>query len=55
MSTLRTQMTHDMLVRGLAEQTQKSYIRAVTGLAQFAHRRPDQLSDRDVQRYLWCI
>jgi hypothetical protein len=25
MSTLRTQMTHDMLVRGLAEQTQKSY------------------------------
>lgn len=52
MSTLRTQMTHDMLVRGLAEQTQKSYIRAVTGLAQFTDRRPDQLSDRDVQRYL---
>ena len=33
MSTLRTQMTHDMLVRGLAKQTQKSYLRAVTGLA----------------------
>ena len=32
MGTLRTQMTHDMLVRGLAEQTQKSYLRAVTGL-----------------------
>jgi hypothetical protein len=52
MSTLRTQMTHDMLVRGLAEQTQKSYLRAVTGLAQLTDRRPDQLSDRDVQRYL---
>jgi integrase/recombinase XerD len=52
MGTLRTQMTHDMLVRGLAEQTQKSYLRAVTGLAQFTDRRPDQLSDRDVQRYL---
>ena len=52
MSTLRTQMTHDMLVRGFAEQTQKSSIRAVTGLAQFTDRRPDQLSDRDVQRYL---
>ena len=51
-STLRTQMTHDMLVRGLAAQTQKSYLRAVTGLAQFTDRRPDQLSDRDVQRYL---
>ena len=32
--------------------TQKSYLRAVTDLAQFAHRRPDQLSDRDVQRYM---
>jgi integrase/recombinase XerD len=52
MSTLRTQMTHDMLVRGLAEQAQKSYIRVVTGLAQFTDCRPDQLSDRDVQRYL---
>ena len=30
----------------------KSYLRAVTDLAQFAHRRPDQLSDRDVQRYM---
>ena len=52
MSALRTQMTHDMLVRGLAEQTQKSYLRAVTGLVQFTKRRPDRLSDRDVQRYL---
>jgi len=41
-----------MLVRGLAAATQKSYLHAVTDLAQFAHRRPDQLSDRDVQRYL---
>jgi len=45
-------MTHDLLVRGLAEQTQKAYLRAVTGLAQFTDRHPDQLSDRDVQRYL---
>lgn len=52
MGTLRTQMTHDMLVRGLAEQTQKSYLRAVTGLTQCTDRRPDQLSDRDVQRSL---
>ena len=45
-------MTHDMIVRGLTPGTQKSYLRAVTDLAQFAHRRPDQLSDRDVQRYM---
>jgi integrase/recombinase XerD len=52
MSTLRTQMPHDMLVRGLAEQTQKSSLRAVTGLAQFPDRRPEQLANRDVQRSL---
>jgi len=45
-------MTQDMLVRGLAEATQKSSLHAVTDLVQFAHRRPDQLSDRDVQRYV---
>jgi integrase/recombinase XerD len=52
MSPLRTQMTHDMIIRGLTQGTHKAYLRAVTELAQFAHRRPDQLSDRDVQRYL---
>lgn len=52
MSTLRTQMAHDMTVRGLAEKTQTSYLRAVRGLAQFYHCRPDQLSDREVQRYV---
>ena len=52
MSTLRTQMTHDMIVRGFTKATQKSYLHAVTDLAHFAHRRPDQLSDRDVQRYM---
>jgi len=50
MSTLRTQMTHDRIVRGFTKATQKSSLRAVTDLAQCAHRRPDQLSDRDVQR-----
>ena len=52
MSALRTQMTEDMIVRGLAKATQESYLRAVTGLAQFSQRRPDTLSDREVQQYL---
>ena len=51
MSALRTQMTHDMIVRGLTPGTQKSYLRAVTDLAQFAHRRPDQLGPRRAALY----
>lgn len=49
MSTLRTQMTHAMIVRDLTQGTHKASRRAVTDLPQCAHRRPDQLSDRDVQ------
>jgi site-specific recombinase XerD len=45
-------MTHDMIVRGLAKSTQADYLRAVTNLAKFYQRRPDTLSDREVQRYL---
>lgn len=52
MSTLRTHMTQDMIVRCLAPTTQTSYLRAVRDLAQFYRRRPDRLSDREVQRYL---
>ena len=52
MPSLRTQMTHDMTVRGLAKVTQANYLRAVTGLAQFYHCHPDTLSDREVQQYL---
>jgi integrase/recombinase XerD len=52
MSPLRTQMTHDMIVRGFTKGTHKASLRAVTALAQFAPRRPDQHSDRDVQRSL---
>jgi integrase/recombinase XerD len=52
MSTLRTQMTHEMIVRGLAKSTQADYLRAVAHLAKFYQRRPDPLSDREIQRYL---
>jgi site-specific recombinase XerD len=45
-------MTQDMIVRGLAPTTQTTYLRAVRDLAQFYRRRPDRLSDREVQRYL---
>lgn len=52
MSALRKQMQADMVLRGLAARTQKSYIAAVVGLARHYHRSPEQLSQDEVQQYL---
>ena len=52
MSDLRTRMDNDMIVRGKAEATRESYLAAVTALAKFYRRSPDQLTDRQVQAYL---
>jgi len=46
MSTLRTQMTQDMIVRGLAKGTQKAYLLAVTELSDYYDQRnPATLSN----------
>ena len=52
MAPLRCQMIEDLTVRGLAENTHKAYLHAVSQLAQHYNRRPDQLSTREVQRFL---
>jgi site-specific recombinase XerD len=52
MGELRDRMDHDMVVRGLAERTRKSYLSAVVGLAKFYHRSPDRLTQREVETYL---
>ncbi len=52
MTELRQRMDEDMLVRGMADRTRESYLWAVTGLATFYHRSPDQVSDGEVQAYL---
>lgn len=52
MTELRRRMDEDMLVRGMADRTRESYLWAVTGLATFYHRSPDQVSDGEVQAYL---
>ncbi len=52
MTPLRCQMIEDLAVRGLAENTHRAYLHAVTQLAQYYNRRPDQLSIREVQRFL---
>ena len=41
MSILRTKMTQDMIVRGLAKTTQHAYLHAVTELSAYYHRSPD--------------
>ena len=52
MAELRRRMDDDMVVRGMAVRTRETYLAAVTGLAKFYHRSPDQLSDEEVQAYL---
>ena len=52
MTTLRTRMDNDMLVRGRAERTREAYLAAITRLARFYHRPPDQLSPAEVQAYV---
>ena len=52
MTPLRQRMLNDMTVRGLAENTKKSYLNSVTGLARHYRRSPDQISAQEVQDYL---
>lgn len=52
MTELRRRMDEDMIVRGFADRTREAYLWAVTGLAQFYRRPPDQVSDEEVQAYL---
>ena len=52
MTELRRRMDDDMLARGLADRTRESYLGAVTGLARFYRRVPDQISDGEIQAYL---
>jgi integrase/recombinase XerD len=52
MSALRKQMEADMALRGLAYRTREAYIDGVAKLAKFYSRRPDQISETEVQRYL---
>jgi integrase/recombinase XerD len=52
MTPIRKQMPEAMKVRGMAERTQEAYVNAVAGLAKFYHTPPDQLNERQVQRYL---
>ena len=50
--TLRQRMTNDLKVRGLAENTQKAYLLAITSLARHYNLSPDKISAEQIQLYL---
>ena len=52
MGVLRNRTEHDLVVRGLSVHTQRVYLYVVTDLARYHRRSPDELSDRDVHRYV---
>ena len=52
MTELRRRMEDDMVARGLASRTRSSYLWAVSILARFYRRSPDQISDAEAQAYL---
>ena len=52
MTPLRQQMIDDMTARGFAKATHNGYLHAVTELARFHGKSPDQLTPREVQCFL---
>lgn len=52
MTELRRRMEDDMVARGFASRTRSSYLWAVSSLARFYRRSPDQISDAEAQAYL---
>lgn len=52
MTPLRQQMIDNMQLRGLSEQTQQAYARAVRQLAEYYTKSPDQISESELRAYL---
>lgn len=50
--TLRRRMHQDLQLAGLAEGTQKAYLRAVRQLAAHFRKPPDQITEHEVRQYL---
>ena len=52
MSELRQRMIDQMTLRGFSPRTHESYLSAVTGLARYYKKSPDQLNVEQVRQYL---
>lgn len=51
MSVLRQRMLEDMQLRGLSVRTQETYAQAVSQLAKYYHKSPDQISEEELRQY----
>jgi site-specific recombinase XerD len=51
-TALRQRMHQDLQLAGLAEGTQKAYLRSVRHLADHFHKAPDRLTERELREYL---
>ena len=51
MTELKRRMLEDMQLRGLAKNTQQSYMDCVKALAKHYNRRPDQLSEDEIRNF----
>jgi len=45
-------MIRDMQLRNFSPGTQRGYLRAVAGLAQYYHRSPDTIGPEEIQDYV---
>jgi site-specific recombinase XerD len=52
MTPLRQRMVDEMTLRGMSERTKESYLGAVSGLAKYYRRSPDQVNIEEVRQYL---
>ena len=52
MTKLREKMLEDLRLRGLSEATQKAYLGAVKGLAEYYQKSPDLITEAEIRRYL---
>ena len=52
MKPLRQKMIEDMQLRGLAKGTQVAYLRAVSGLAEYYGKSPEQIEEGELRQYL---
>lgn len=52
MTPLRRRMINQMALRGFSLTTRKAYLSQVSGLAQYYHRSPDQLTTDELQQYV---
>ena len=55
MTTLRQNFIRELVIRGTSPRTQESYIAAVSGLAKYYRRPPDQVTDQQLKNYMFYL